>query len=58
MDTTSMKRARAGMAKVKMKIDLTKSRPRLVWIGPNNDDDTIGVWLPVEYENIPPYYEY
>ena len=41
-----------------MKIDLTKSRPRLVWIGPNNDDYTIGVWLPVEYENIPPYYEY
>lgn len=32
------------MDKVKMKTDLTKTRPRHVWICPNNDDDTIGKW--------------
>ena len=54
MDTTSIKRSREGIAKVKMQIDLTKPIPRHVWIGLDNDDDTIGVCQPVEYENIPP----
>lgn len=46
------------MAKVKMPIDLTKPRPRHVWIELHNDDDTIGICHPVEYINIPPYCEY
>ena len=46
------------MAKDKMQIYFTKPRPRHVWIAYDNDDDTIGIWQPVEYENIPPYYEY
>lgn len=43
------------MAKVMMQIDFTKPRPRHVWIGLHNDDDTIGMWQTVKYENIPPY---
>ena len=58
MDTTSIKRPRAGIAKVNMQIDLTRPRTRLLWVGLYNDVDTIVVWLLVEYENIPPYCEY
>lgn len=46
------------MPKVKMQIDLSKPRPRHVWIGLHNEDNTIDIWKPVEYENIPTYYEY
>ncbi|KAG5580321.1 hypothetical protein H5410_050948 [Solanum commersonii] len=46
------------MAKVKVQVDLTKSRPRHVWIGLDDEDLTIGRWQPIEYENIPPYYVY
>lgn len=46
------------MDKVKMQINLTKPRTRHVWIGQHNEDDTIGIWQPVEYENVPPYFEY
>lgn len=46
------------MAKVKMSIDQTKPRPRHVCIGLDNDDDTIGVLHPTEYENISPYSEH
>lgn len=41
-----------------MQINLTKTRPRHVWVGLDNDDDTIGIWKPVEYENIRAYCEY
>lgn len=56
-DTIYNKRSRTRMAKVKMKIDLTIPRPRHMWIGLHNEDDTIGTQQPVEYENIPPYCE-
>ncbi|KAK4707014.1 hypothetical protein R3W88_033428 [Solanum pinnatisectum] len=58
LDTASINRTRASMAKVKVQIDLTKARPRHVWIGLDDVDLTIGRWLPIEYENIPPYYVY
>ncbi|KAK4707181.1 hypothetical protein R3W88_033254 [Solanum pinnatisectum] len=58
VDTASIKRTRASMAKVKVQIDLTKARPRHVWIGLNDEDLTIGRWQPIEYENIPPYCVY
>ena len=58
LDTVSITRTRAGMAKHKMQIDLTKPRQRHVWIGLDNDDDTVRIWPLVEYENIPPYCEY
>lgn len=46
------------MAKVKMQIDFTKARHRYVWVGMHNEDDIIGMWKPVEYENIPSNFEY
>ncbi|KAG5580331.1 hypothetical protein H5410_050958 [Solanum commersonii] len=46
------------MAKVKVQVDLTKSRPRHVWIGLDDEDLTIGRWQPIEYESIPPYCVY
>ncbi|KAH0684401.1 hypothetical protein KY285_021903 [Solanum tuberosum] len=58
LDTASIKRTRASMAKVKVQIDLTKDRPRHVWIGLDYEDLTIGRWQPIEYENIPPYCTY
>lgn len=58
LDTTYIKRTWAGMPKVKMQIDLSKPRPRHVWIGLHNEDNTIDIWKPVEYENIPTYSEY
>uniref|UniRef100_M1D8N9 Ta11-like non-LTR retroelement protein n=1 Tax=Solanum tuberosum TaxID=4113 RepID=M1D8N9_SOLTU len=58
LDTTSIKRTRASMAKVKVQVDLTKARPRHVWIGLDEEDLTIGRWQPIEYENIPPYCAY
>uniref|UniRef100_M1DPZ0 LINE-type retrotransposon LIb DNA, complete sequence, Insertion at the S14 site n=1 Tax=Solanum tuberosum TaxID=4113 RepID=M1DPZ0_SOLTU len=58
LDTTSIKRTRASMAKVKVQVDLTKARPRHVWIGLDEEDLTIGRWQTIEYESIPPYCEY
>ncbi|KAH0737774.1 hypothetical protein KY290_036479 [Solanum tuberosum] len=58
LDTASIKRTRASMAKVKVQVDLTKTRPRHVWIGLDEEDLTIGRWQPIEYENIPPYCAY
>lgn len=42
-----MKRSRAGMAKVKKKIYLTKPSSRHMWICFDHDDDTIGTWQPI-----------
>ncbi|KAH0776722.1 hypothetical protein KY290_008133 [Solanum tuberosum] len=58
LDTASIKRTRASMAKVKVQVDLTKARPRHVWIGLDEEDLTIGRWQTIEYESIPPYCEY
>ncbi|KAH0742160.1 hypothetical protein KY290_035203 [Solanum tuberosum] len=58
LDTASINRTRASMAKVKVQVDLTKTRPRHVWIGLDEEDLTIGRWQPIEYENIPPYCAY
>ncbi|KAG5606085.1 hypothetical protein H5410_027577 [Solanum commersonii] len=58
LDTISIKRTRASMAKVKVQVDLTKARPRHVWICLDEEDLTIGRWQPIEYENIPPYCAY
>jgi len=58
LDTASIKRTRASMAKVKVQVDLTKARPRHIWIGLDDEDLTIGRWQPIEYENIPPYCTY
>ncbi|KAG5606156.1 hypothetical protein H5410_027648 [Solanum commersonii] len=58
LDTTSIKRTRASMAKVKVQVDLIKARPRHVWIGLDEKDLTIGRWQTIEYESIPPYCEY
>ncbi|KAK4716303.1 hypothetical protein R3W88_014641 [Solanum pinnatisectum] len=58
LDTASIKRTRASMAKVKVQVDLTKARPRHVWIGLDDEDLTIGRWQAIEYENIPPYCVY
>ncbi|KAG5631323.1 hypothetical protein H5410_003040 [Solanum commersonii] len=44
LDTTSIKRTRASMAKVKVQVDLTKTRPRHVWIGLDDEDLIIGRW--------------
>ncbi|XP_049348969.1 uncharacterized protein LOC125813523 [Solanum verrucosum] len=46
------------MAKVKVQVDLTKTRPRHVWIGLDEEDLTRGRWQPIKYENIPPYCAY
>ena len=43
------------MTKVNMQIDLTKTRPRHVWVVLHNEEDTLGIWQPVEYDNILPY---
>ncbi|KAG5568560.1 hypothetical protein H5410_064421 [Solanum commersonii] len=56
--TPPIKRTRASMAKVKVQVDLTKARPRHVWIGLDEEDLTIGRWQTIEYESIPPYCEY
>ncbi|KAG5599229.1 hypothetical protein H5410_030599 [Solanum commersonii] len=58
LDTASIRRTRASMAKVKVQVDLTKARPRHVWIGLDEEDLTIGRWQTIEYESIPPYCEY
>lgn len=55
--TTSIKRSRETIVKVKVQVDLTKARPQYVWIGLNNDDLTIRKWQQVESEFFPPYYE-
>jgi len=46
------------MAKVKVQVDLTKARPRHVWIGLDEEDLTIERWQTIEYESIPPYCDY
>ncbi|KAG5598993.1 hypothetical protein H5410_030363 [Solanum commersonii] len=58
LDTASIKRTKASMAKVKVQVDFTKSRPRHVWISLDDKDLTIGRWQPIEYESIPPYCVY
>ncbi|KAG5606097.1 hypothetical protein H5410_027589 [Solanum commersonii] len=58
LDTASIKRTRASTAKIKVQVDLTKARPRHVWIGLDDEDLTIGRRQPIEYENIPPYCAY
>uniref|UniRef100_M1DND0 Ta11-like non-LTR retroelement protein n=1 Tax=Solanum tuberosum TaxID=4113 RepID=M1DND0_SOLTU len=58
LDTTSIKRTRATMAKVKVQVDLTKDRPRHIWIGLDEEDLSIGRWQSIEYENIPHYCVY
>ncbi|WMV30175.1 hypothetical protein MTR67_023560 [Solanum verrucosum] len=58
LDTTSIKKTRASMAKVKVQVDLTKARPRHSWIGLDDEDLSIGRWQSIEYENIPPYCVY
>ncbi|KAG5631447.1 hypothetical protein H5410_003164 [Solanum commersonii] len=58
LDTTSIKRTRASMAKVKVQVDLTKTRPKHIWIELDDEDLTIGRWQPIEYENIPLYCTY
>ncbi|KAG5595247.1 hypothetical protein H5410_036479 [Solanum commersonii] len=50
LDTASIKRTRASMAKVKVQVDPTKDRPRHVWIGLDDEDLTIGRWQPIEKE--------
>ncbi|KAK4706803.1 hypothetical protein R3W88_033635 [Solanum pinnatisectum] len=42
LDTASIKKTRASMAKVKVQVDLTKARPRHVWIRLDDEDLTIG----------------
>ncbi|KAG5606139.1 hypothetical protein H5410_027631 [Solanum commersonii] len=44
LDNAFIKRTRASMAKVKVQVDLTKARPRHVWIGLDDNDLTIGRW--------------
>ncbi|KAG5606144.1 hypothetical protein H5410_027636 [Solanum commersonii] len=58
LNTTSIKRTIASMANVKVQVDLTKARPRHVWIGLDEEDLTIGRWQTIEYESIPPYCDY
>ncbi|KAH0664057.1 hypothetical protein KY284_028988 [Solanum tuberosum] len=58
LDRTFIKRTRESMAKVKVQVDLTKTRPGHVWIGLDEEDLTIGRWQSIEYENIPPYCAY
>ena len=48
LDTTSITRTREGVANEKIQIDLTKPRPRHVWIGLDNEDDIVGIWQPVD----------
>ena len=43
LDTISIKRSREEMTKVKMQIDLTKPRPRHVWVVLHNEEDTLGI---------------
>ncbi|KAG5631334.1 hypothetical protein H5410_003051 [Solanum commersonii] len=38
------------MSKVKVQVDLTKARPRHVWISLDDEDLTIGRWQPIKYE--------
>lgn len=42
------------MAKVKVLVDLTKVRPRHVWIGLEDEYLIIGQWQQLEYEILPP----
>lgn len=58
LDENSIIRSREDMAKVKVQMDLSKPRPSHVWIGIEDEDLTIRNCKPLEYENLPPYYEY
>ncbi|XP_016457747.1 uncharacterized protein LOC107781541 [Nicotiana tabacum] len=57
LDVASMQKTRGSAAKVKMQIDLTKSRPHYVWLGfdEEQDENGDGQWIEVEYEYLPNY---
>ncbi|XP_009613478.1 uncharacterized protein [Nicotiana tomentosiformis] len=57
LDLASFQKIRGSVAKVKMQIDLTKSRPHHVWFefDYKQDENRDGQWLEVQYENIPEY---
>ncbi|KAH0639334.1 hypothetical protein KY290_036595 [Solanum tuberosum] len=50
-----MQKTRGSVAKVRIQIDLTKKRPRHVWLGFSEKDPTRGKWQIIEYEEVPPY---
>lgn len=53
LDSTSFKRSRARMGKVKMQIDLTKTRASHVLRGLDAKDDIIGLWQLVDMRMFP-----
>lgn len=56
-DLASFQKIRGSVARAKIQIDLTKSRPYHVRLGfdDKQDENGEGQWLEVQYENIPEY---
>ncbi|KAH0682785.1 hypothetical protein KY285_022210 [Solanum tuberosum] len=50
LDSASMQKTRGGVAKVRIQIDLTKERPRHVWLGFSEKDPTREKWQIIDYE--------
>lgn len=44
LDTASVQKIRGSLAKVRVKIDLTKERPPHVWMRFDKEDITLGRW--------------
>ena len=55
LDSPSSQKTRGSIIRVKVQVDLTKTRPSYVWLGFKNSDPNKGRWLKVEYEGIPNY---
>ncbi|KAH0652876.1 hypothetical protein KY289_030554 [Solanum tuberosum] len=58
LDYPTSQRTRGSMARVRVQIDLTKTRPPHIWMGFKNSDPNKGRWQKIQYEGIPNYCMY
>ncbi|KAH0641373.1 hypothetical protein KY285_037959 [Solanum tuberosum] len=58
LDSPTSQRTRGSMAKVRVQVDLTKTRLPHIWMGFKNSDPNKGRWQKIQYEGIPNYCMY
>lgn len=58
LDVTSFQKTRGSLAKVRLKMDLTKARSTNVWIGFDENDLNVGRYHVVHYEGVLDFCQY
>lgn len=58
LDNATVNKTRGRMARVRIQLDLTKDRPKHVWLGYDEEDLNKGKWQSIECENLPAYCPY